>query len=118
MSGGEVAVAFPIRIALLGQWWCARADADEDACLALIAEHAPIPAVRRDLVRDRCFGGFECKQDPKRRHVYLASGHYTYLHPEANGPLDEATRANVWRELIEANGEPGNGPFTSAGSVR
>lgn len=104
-----------VRWGLLGEWWCARADATEEECLAeMLRADLTAPVSDKELIRDRLFGGFECAEDKKRRHVYFATGHYTYLKPGANRPLSEEARREQWATLIKENGEPDNGPFTGA----
>lgn len=105
---------------LLGQWFCVRASTPEEPCLALIVEALGVSVPVRDpaLIRDRLYGGFACEDYPDRRHVYMNTGAYTYTRPELNKPLTEDERRATWKDLIEANGEPGNGPFTNAGPAR
>jgi hypothetical protein len=104
---------------LFGEWWCMPVDASEDAVAQAVASGgihpwcAPdAPAVPLPLIRDRLFGGFACKHGAERRHAYFASGGYTYMNPDLNGPLPPERRREYWRDLVQANGEPGAGPFT------
>ena len=106
---------YRVKFGLLGEWWCADASASEDECLVEFYKASIAPVSNPDLIRDRMFGGFHCQEDSRRRHVYHSVGSYTYINPEENVPLSEEERASKWKELIEANGEPGNGPFTAAG---
>lgn len=107
---------FCVNLGPLGEWWCVPADGDEEWCLRAIHKKAvggPL-GLHIDLVRDRLYGGFGCNE-PGRRHVYYATGQYTYL--GENFRLTDEERAEQWKRLIETNGEPGAGPFTHAGPV-
>lgn len=111
-----VSAMMRVKWGLLGEWWCARADASEEECLAAFMQQSMAPVCDRELIRDRLFGGFPCGEDPSgRRHVYFAAGAYTYINPTANECMSEEQRREWWARLIEENGEPGNGPFTNAG---
>jgi len=97
--------------ALLGEWWCAPASATEDDVLAVVLRDGMAPSTRPEVVRGRLYGGFHCANETGRRHIYHATGEYTYTHV----PQGEKDRQDTWKDLIEENGEPGNGPFTAAG---
>lgn len=108
----DLGLCIRTRWGLLGEWWCVAPEATEEDCLTAIMAETISPVSDPALVRDRLYGGFHCQEEPGRRHVYFCTGQYTYLNPEENRPLDEEERRKVWKDLCEANGEPGTGLFT------
>ncbi len=110
-SPGVLQECFRVKFGFLGEWWCAPASMSEAECLTAIVPETLV-AASPDMIRERLYGGFGCEL-PGRRHIYHATGQYTYL--GENSHLDEDQRREQWKRLIEENGEPGAGPFTAAG---
>lgn len=108
---------FVVRTGLLWEWMCVPETMADAEATAAMEHKAALPGdARGGLLADRCYGGFRCGESPRRRHVCIASGDYTYL--GTNSPMDKAKRAERWLELINANaggnaGFVGGGPFTA-----
>jgi hypothetical protein len=98
-----------VAFGLLGAWICVPIDVDEDEAVEFAKSVAALQFPSH-LVRDRLYGGFRCDH-PDKRHVYVASGQYTYL--GTNSPLSKEDRLDMWRELLENNPDDflGGGPF-------
>lgn len=98
---------------LLGSWWCVPLDATAEEIAEVISTSSGEAAYSVEQVPSRLFGGFRC-QDGGRRHVYHAGGHYTFLSPGANTPMDAGARSCLYVELIAAQREDsgfvGGGP--------
>ena len=106
---------YRIKWGLLGEWWCVAEDlspGEQDAMLDR-ARHDLMIQCPLDMVRDRMFGGFPCANGSDRRHVCYSTGHYCFS-GDAQDRIGEGQRAEEWRKLLAANGEPpwlGGGPF-------
>lgn len=103
--------------ALLGGWFCAEKDMEEDDVALrlskLIGEHntmLEVPTSDIALFKDRLFGGFHCNNE-NRSHIYYALGHYTFRDGEEQTPLAPETRKEIWLELMKRNQWTGGGPF-------
>lgn len=111
----DLGVAVRTQWGLIGEWWCVDAVATEIAIAeeiarSFISADGPVRDVM--LVRDRLFGGYPCEAESGRKHVYFATGCYTYTNPHRNTPLSDEDRRAQWARIVELNGEPGSGPFT------
>lgn len=89
--------AYLIQWGLLGEWWHVDDGATEDEVLDAILEWTKVRA-SREQIKQRLFGGFACGNHTGR-HVYHATGHYTYL--GVNSDLLPGQRAEVWEHLKE-----------------
>jgi hypothetical protein len=92
---------------LLGAWFCVPESIPEEDALGQIwdmiqSSILEVPGGKKELLRDRLFGGFDCTEK-HRRHVYFAQSCYTVINPELNKPLSDESRKNVWKILIEHN---------------
>jgi hypothetical protein len=97
----------------LSAWICVPFDATDAECAEAARCMAACPMTVPDaLVVDRLYGGFKCGNSDDRRHVFVASGEYTYF--GVNEPNGAEQRAETWRELIARdNHYVGGGPFTA-----
>lgn len=106
---------FCLKMALLGEWWCADIASIEEEILKGIAAQCHAPVNDPALIKDRLYGGFRC-ENSERRHIWLNAGAYTYINPEANGPRNLEDRLEDWNMLLNGNtnkddGFIGGGPF-------
>ncbi len=95
--------------ALLGGWFCVPEEISEDDALDFLWDKVKkggtileIPTEDKELFRDRLFGGFSCGNDPKRRHVYFALAHYTFLDGKQE-PMTDDSRKEMFQTLYEGN---------------
>ncbi len=99
---------------LLTEWFCIDTEKSEEEILADIMADNHLPTKDPALVKDRCFGGFRCRDYPHRRHVHLNAGAYTYI--GSNSPYGSEERLMDWNVLLNENtdaeeGFIGGGPF-------
>jgi len=92
---------------LFSQWYCIPADLTDQERVAFL--EGARDSLRFDgcplaFIEDRMFGGFRC-DEPNRRHVCFATGHYSYLAAGEGRfwPLDPNDRSRVWEQLLAAN---------------
>ena len=100
---------YHLSAALLGGWFCVHEDMAEERAVDLMWDKIKnggtileIPTDDKKLFKDRLFGGWQCADDPKRRHVYFAQAYYTFL----GGPQTELSakeRQEIFKTLYEKN---------------
>jgi hypothetical protein len=99
---------------MLGEWWCIPTNVDEDVAAQVIMDTSQIGMIdgmSLDLVKDRLYGGFYCPEHDTHRHVYYATGEYTYLGTNvANDCRDES-----WAKVIKENPPGESGGFIGGG---
>lgn len=100
---------YPAGIGVLGGWFCVHEDMSEDEALDWLWNKIKaggtileIPTEDKELFRDRLFGGWQCGDDPNRRHIYFAQAHYTFL-GGTQTPLSDTDRKKMFQELYEKN---------------
>ena len=106
---------------LLGGWLCVHEEMSEDEALDKMwgkikagGTMLEIPTDNKELFRDRLFGGWKCGDSSKRRHVYFALAHYTFL-GGFQSPLTGSDREEIFQTLVEKNVKDsfvGSGKFT------
>jgi len=105
---------------MLAEWYCVPVDwtpEEEEGFLINLRlklgdDFAACPL---EYLRQRCYGGFECRDYPHRRHVVFVTGEFSYLNA-AEGIYWERTperRRESWCHLRAANLDQswGGGPF-------
>ena len=100
---------YPMSMGIFGGWFCVHEDMSENDALDWLWDKIKsggtileIPTDDKELFRDRLFSGFQCADDPERRHVYFSLLHYTFL-GGGQSPMTGEDRAIRFRELIEKN---------------
>lgn len=104
------------RWGLLGEWYCVAVDLtdeeQEQMCVAVRDGAFGGDACPLEFIRDRLYGGFICAEED-RRHVYFATGEYSWIAANEGDFWANDNRAAQWRELLQGNGSwHGDGPFT------
>lgn len=108
-----------IQWGLLGEWWCVPLDQTEKETEVMLAEirkslGSDFRACPSSQIRDRLYGGFKCGEDEAHRHVYFATGQYSFLAALEGRFWPNDGRDDMWANLRETNADNfiGDGPFT------